>query len=258
MSRTEKYGPPQSGHDRKSTNYMARLIPRALRGRYGWIVIVLVYVQLAMIIVITRRGLFELIDYNIATLVASSITLIVGAYALLRESRQRRLSENLLEDPKLLAEYLNMKNRSSAVELRRYEHENRKLLERIDDVLATDKNIDQEFRGTYRVVQMAEYADQQVTLDGTLFIGSEFKNCVLVFNGMSGTKFVDCVFINCEWRLERQAKETLEFLSDLYLGLGSEGGALVEGIFDSIRAGHLIAESSGKIGEVQSTEGYAP
>ncbi len=83
------------------------------------------------------------------------------------------------------------------------------------------------------VTQQQSLKNLKIQLDGGTFVGCTFESCELVFNGLMGATFVDCVFgENIKWRFDGPASNTIEFMTALY-----QGGAakLIENIFRQIR-----------------------
>jgi hypothetical protein len=80
---------------------------------------------------------------------------------------------------------------------------------------------------------------ENVTLiiDNSIYEACKFVRCNLVYNGFAGVGFDNCLFTDCTWQFHGPAANVLAFLGALYNKLGAEN--LVEGIFETIRAGHL-------------------
>ena len=83
------------------------------------------------------------------------------------------------------------------------------------------------------------FENRRITIDGLEFIRCTFVQCKVIFKAADRFAFRDCTFTDCEWVVEAAALLTLQYLSVLYNGLGQEGQALVESIFESVRAGDL-------------------
>lgn len=60
------------------------------------------------------------------------------------------------------------------------------------------------------------YNHETVALDGERFDGCEFRDCRMVYSGGKAPVFKDCQFVNCDWRMEDQAAETLACLRAMW------------------------------------------
>ena len=83
------------------------------------------------------------------------------------------------------------------------------------------------------ITQKQTLKNLTIQIDGETFVGCRFESCELVFNGLMGATFIDCVFSkDIKWRFDGPANNTLKFMRALY-----EGGAdkLIENIFREIR-----------------------
>jgi len=56
------------------------------------------------------------------------------------------------------------------------------------------------------------YNHQTVVLDGESFSRCEFDACRLVYSGGELPRFEQCSFVNCDWRFEGAAAQTLSVL----------------------------------------------
>ena len=68
---------------------------------------------------------------------------------------------------------------------------------------------------------MDAYNHETVTLDGGTFDAAEFRDCRLVYSGGAAPKFSDCKFVNCEWKFEGEAANTLVTLKRMW-GVGAK------------------------------------
>ena len=84
-----------------------------------------------------------------------------------------------------------------------------------------------------------QFVNRRITIDGLEFVRCTFIQCKVIFKATDRFAFRDCTFTDCEWVVEAAALLALQYLSVLYNGLGQEGQALVESIFESVRVGDL-------------------
>lgn len=61
-----------------------------------------------------------------------------------------------------------------------------------------------------------------VYLDGASYTGTRFENCVLVYSGGPLPFLVNNEYINCQWRLDGAASNTLDFMRFLVKVGGQE------------------------------------
>ena len=62
---------------------------------------------------------------------------------------------------------------------------------------------------------------ETVVLDGEHFADCEFRDCRLVYAGGEAPKFEHCKFIDCDWRFEGAAQQTLAYLKAMW-GAGAK------------------------------------
>ena len=83
-----------------------------------------------------------------------------------------------------------------------------------------------------------DFTGQEVTLDGNTFTGCTFRNCRVVSKALAPSKLSACHFKeNIQWTLDGPAALTIDFLTNIYHGMGEGGRQLVERTFDNIRRG---------------------
>jgi hypothetical protein len=75
---------------------------------------------------------------------------------------------------------------------------------------------------------------ETVNLDGDSFADCEFQACRLVYAGGEPPSFDNCRFVDCEWKLEGPAQDTLAYLKVMW----SVGGkAPVQALIKEITGG---------------------
>ncbi|MCW0309093.1 MULTISPECIES: hypothetical protein [Pantoea] len=79
------------------------------------------------------------------------------------------------------------------------------------------------------------YEDTTVKLDNTAFEDCTFKNCLLIYAGTTGLSLTGCKIINCNWKLEGPASNTIMFLKSMYKDMGPFGKQMVEATFENIK-----------------------
>lgn len=79
------------------------------------------------------------------------------------------------------------------------------------------------------------YNDMRVQLDNQEFNNCRFENCELEYSGMGPVQLSQCHFENPKFVFSGPAQNTLQFLRNLYHGLGQEGKDIVEGTFRNVR-----------------------
>ena len=75
------------------------------------------------------------------------------------------------------------------------------------------------------------YNHETIALDGEAFRNCEFRDCRLVYSGGKAPRFDDCKVINCEWKFEGPAAETLAHLRGVW---NAGGKAAVQGMIKEI------------------------
>ncbi len=79
-----------------------------------------------------------------------------------------------------------------------------------------------------------KFKDEAVLLDGNAFDHCEFKNCTLVFNGITGVSLSHTAINGCRWEFAGPASNTMAFLTALYQ-MGPEMQGIIEQTFENIR-----------------------
>jgi len=79
------------------------------------------------------------------------------------------------------------------------------------------------------------FAKTSEVLDGNLFTDCKFDECTLVYRGGAIPQLNRCHFNNCQWRFEEAAERTLEFMRQIYHGMGPGGRELLEATMAQIR-----------------------
>jgi hypothetical protein len=82
------------------------------------------------------------------------------------------------------------------------------------------------------IAQKQTFKDLTISLDGSTFVGCTFNHCKLIYSGMLPVTLEDNVFNNCSWDFSGAARNTVGFMSALYMGGGKE---LIEATIDNIR-----------------------
>ncbi len=80
-----------------------------------------------------------------------------------------------------------------------------------------------------------QFKNEEVRVDGNIFIDCAFKNCVLVYAGGPPPTMVGCGFGSCSWSFVEHAANTVKFMRAMYHGMGDGGRELVEQTFENIR-----------------------
>jgi hypothetical protein len=62
------------------------------------------------------------------------------------------------------------------------------------------------------------FENNTVELDGNAYDHCDFKHCILVYWGGSPPRFAQCSFLQCSFRFEDAAGNTLSFMASLYHG----------------------------------------
>jgi hypothetical protein len=82
-----------------------------------------------------------------------------------------------------------------------------------------------------------KYRKTTVKLDNNEFVECSFEECTLQYAGKGPVAMIGCTFTNVQWVFVDAAQHTLQFLQELYHGMGEGGQRLVESTFDNIRKG---------------------
>lgn len=88
------------------------------------------------------------------------------------------------------------------------------------------------------------FENARLEVDGSTYERCKFLRCRIGFSAIDTVVFKECVFTQCEWIFEGPAETTLAYLSALYRGLGAGGQQLVDGIFQGIRDGTVVSQTS--------------
>jgi hypothetical protein len=83
------------------------------------------------------------------------------------------------------------------------------------------------------------FEGRRFVIDGSRFVDCQFTRCKLIFRASDTVAFDGCTFTECDWVFEDAALLTLQFLSALRNGVGPEGVALVNEVFESVNEGKL-------------------
>jgi hypothetical protein len=81
-------------------------------------------------------------------------------------------------------------------------------------------------------------SDHTVYLDGSSYTGTRFENCTFIYGGGQLPFLVNNEYINCNWRLNGPASNTLDFMKFLISIGGAEivlAGLGLEGLLDGQR-----------------------
>jgi hypothetical protein len=92
------------------------------------------------------------------------------------------------------------------------------------------------------LLQDQTFENQDVHLDFTEYQRCTFNNCKVLYRGFGPVRLGENTFNGCQFYFVDGARHTMEFLSDLYHGLGDTGRELIEDAFDNIRAGRVTPE----------------
>lgn len=79
------------------------------------------------------------------------------------------------------------------------------------------------------------FKNQEVIADGNEYIGCEFRDCVMVFNGEAVWKIGQCHFHNTRYELRGHALTTISELHGIFHGLPG-GKEFVEAVIAQIQA----------------------
>ncbi|KAF0193322.1 MAG: hypothetical protein FD165_425 [Gammaproteobacteria bacterium] len=86
------------------------------------------------------------------------------------------------------------------------------------------------------------FESQDVHLDFMEYQRCTFNNCKVLYSGYGPVRLGENTFNSCQFYFVDGARHTMEFLSDLYHGLGDTGRDLIEDAFDNIRSGRMTPE----------------
>lgn len=81
------------------------------------------------------------------------------------------------------------------------------------------------------------YSGTRVQLDNQEFSNCRFENCELEYSGTGPVVMNDCHFENPRFVFTGPAQNTLQFMRNLYQGLGKDGKDIIESTFRNIRKG---------------------
>ena len=81
------------------------------------------------------------------------------------------------------------------------------------------------------------FENESILLDGNTFSGCTFRNCRLVFKGMSPVSMMVNQMEGVHWVMEGPAAATIAFMTAIYHGAGEGGRELIEQTFANIRRG---------------------
>lgn len=80
------------------------------------------------------------------------------------------------------------------------------------------------------------FRGETVSLDGKQFEGCTFENCTLEFGATAPVSLMGNMFgTNCKWSLVGAAALTMDFMEQMYQGMGPVGAKLVENTFRNIQ-----------------------
>jgi uncharacterized protein YjbI with pentapeptide repeats len=75
------------------------------------------------------------------------------------------------------------------------------------------------------------YSHETVVLEAESFSGCEFRDCRLIYAGGEPATLTNCKFVNCDWRLEGAASNTLAHLKLMWsAGSKAEVQAIIKDI----------------------------
>jgi hypothetical protein len=77
------------------------------------------------------------------------------------------------------------------------------------------------------------YGNELINLNGNDFRRCTFEGSEMIFNGVGPVGLVDCNFINCRWKFEGPASDTVAFMKELY-ATGGGGKELIVATFNNI------------------------
>lgn len=80
-----------------------------------------------------------------------------------------------------------------------------------------------------------KFTNSTVRLDNNQYFKCEFNKCVIEYGGEGPISLDSCSFNGCDWVLVGYARNTLEFLSGMYHGMGDFGQQMVEATFNNIK-----------------------
>ena len=80
-----------------------------------------------------------------------------------------------------------------------------------------------------------KYENVTVKLDNNEFIDCQFVNCALKFSGTSPVSLSGCSFANVTWVFSGPAQNTLQFVTEMYHGMGDQGKKIIEQTFENIK-----------------------
>lgn len=83
--------------------------------------------------------------------------------------------------------------------------------------------------------QNCTFNNSTVRLDNNEYFKCVFDKCVIEYAGEGPISLDSCSFNSCEWVLVGYARNTLQFLSSMYHGMGEFGQHMVEATFNNIK-----------------------
>lgn len=81
----------------------------------------------------------------------------------------------------------------------------------------------------------SEFDDTTVELDGHHYENCKFRNCWVIYKGVSPFNLISCNFSGCKWKFEGPASNTIHFLRMMYTEMGTFGQQMVEATFENIK-----------------------
>lgn len=92
------------------------------------------------------------------------------------------------------------------------------------------------------LLQDQTFEHQDIHLDFMEYHRCMFNHCRILYRGYGPVRLGENTFNSCQFYFIDGARHTMEFLSDLYHGLGDTGRALIEEAFEHIRTGNIATE----------------
>lgn len=83
-----------------------------------------------------------------------------------------------------------------------------------------------------------------LVVDGYRFVDCEFEGCILVYQGLRETQFINCRLRSVDWRFDGPAANSLNFLNMLAHAFGEDGRRLVQDLFQTLLEKPVLPEGS--------------
>lgn len=79
------------------------------------------------------------------------------------------------------------------------------------------------------------FSNSTEVLDGNEYENCKFDNCQIVYGGGEIPRITNCQFGNCQWQFADAAERTLNFMRQVYHGMGKGGAEIIDATLNAIR-----------------------